>query len=111
MTTYLPTDSDNNPIPALRLKDDKAHQIAITAASVRNTTAFEDSTRVISIYATEDVFLRFGDSSVSAQNTDHFFPAGIYYDVSIGGEKTGHFSHVAVISAGTNGTLYISEKS
>ncbi len=110
MTTYLPTDSDNTPIPALRLKEDKAHQIASTSSSTRNATAFEDETRVISLYATQDVFVRFGDSSVTATNTDHFFPAGIYYDVSIGGEKTGHATHVAVLSAGVDGTLYISEK-
>lgn len=111
MTTYLPTDSDNNPISVLRLKADKAHQIASSSSSTRNATAFEDDTQVISLYSTQDVFLRFGDASVAATNTDHFFPAGVYYDVSIGGEKTGHAKHVAVLSAGTDGTVYISEKS
>lgn len=61
MTTFLPTDSDNHPIPALRLKDNNAHKISSGGASSRNITAFGEKTRVISIYATEDVYLRFGN--------------------------------------------------
>jgi hypothetical protein len=106
----MPTDSDNNPVPVLRLNDNKAHQITSSPTSARNSLAFADSTRVVSLYATQAVFVRFGDSSVTATSADHYFPAGIYYDVSIGGEKTGHASHLAVISAGTNGTVYVSEK-
>lgn len=110
MTTFLPTDSDNNPVPALRLKDDKAHKITTSATSARNTTAFDSDTKVVSIYATEDVYLRFGDAFVSATNTDHFLPAGIYYDVAIGGEKVRQSTHVAALRATANGILHISEK-
>lgn len=111
MTTYLPTDSDNNPIPTLKFKDNNAHKITTTATSARNATAFDGATRVVSLYATQDVYIRFGNSSITATTNDHFFPSGIYYDVSIGGEKTGHATHIAAISAGTDGVLYISEKS
>ena len=110
MTTYLPTDSDNNPIPALRLRDDGAHQISAGTTSARNSAAFDAATRVISLYATTDVYVRFGNSSVTATTSDHFFPAGIYYDVAIGGEKTGHDTHIAVLRVSADGTVYVSEK-
>ncbi|MCB9983774.1 MAG: hypothetical protein H6861_08925 [Rhodospirillales bacterium] len=110
MTTKLPLDSNDNPIPALRLKDNGAHVVATSGTSARNSTAFDADTRVISVYATEDVYLNFGDSSVSAGTSDHFFPAGVYYDVALGGGATAHDTHVAALRVSTNGQLYISEK-
>lgn len=110
MTTLLPQDSDNNPIPVLRFKDSGAHKITVTSASTRNATAFDAETRVIGIYSDVDVFVEFGNSAVTATTSTHFFPAKTYYDVAIGGDRTGHNTHIAVISNGTDGTLYISEK-
>ena len=110
MTTKLPLDTNDNPIPALRLKDSGAHVIASAAVSARNTTAFDGETRVVSLYATQDVYLNFGDSSVTASASDHFFPAGVYYDVALGGDGTGHNSHVAVLRVASDGQVYISEK-
>jgi hypothetical protein len=111
MTTKLPLDSNNNPIPALRLKGGAAaHSIASTAASARNSAAFDDETRVISVYATQDVYIAFGDASVSATSSDHFFPAGVYYDFAIGGDGTGHYTHLAALRVSADGTVYISEK-
>lgn len=110
MTTLLPQDMDNNPIPALSLKDSGAHSISVTATSARNSTAFDSDTQVISLYADVDVYVKLGDSSVTATTSDHFFPSGLYYDVSIGNERTGHSTHVAVLRTDTDGTLYISEK-
>lgn len=110
MTTKLPLDTNDNPIPALRLKDGAAHSISTSVSSARNSTAFDAETRVISVYATEDVYLAFGDSSVTASTTDHFFPAGLYYDVAIGGDGTGHFTHLAALRVSADGAVYISEK-
>lgn len=110
MTTMLPKDADNNVIPAVRLKGSKAHSITTTATSAKNSTAFDASTRIISLFATEDVYVKFGDSSVTATASDHFFPKGIYYDFAIGGDKVGHYTHVAALQVSTGGTLYISEK-
>ncbi len=110
MTTVLPTDSDNNAIPALRLKTDAAHRIDFTGTSARNAATFDESTRIISLYATEDVYLKLGNSSVTADSNDHFFPAGVYYDISIGGGKIDQHTHIAAIAVSSNGTLYISEK-
>jgi len=110
MSTKLPVDVNDNPIPALRLKDSGAHSISITATSARNSTAFDTDTRIISIYSTTDVYLNFGDNSVTADSADHFFPADTYYDFAIGGDGTGHFTHVAALRVTSDGTLYISEK-
>ena len=110
MSTKLPLDVNDNPIPALRLKDSGALVFATSAASARNTTAFNADTRVISIYATQDVYLAFGDNTVTAGGSDHFFPANTYYDFAIGGDSTGHYTHVAALRVIADGTVYISEK-
>ena len=109
-TTLLPTDANDQTIPALRLNPGKAHTIAVTATSARNTTAFDTDTRVVSLYATANVFVRFGNSSVTAATTDHFFPAGVYYDFAIAGKDEPGYTHIAAIRAATDCTLYISEK-
>lgn len=110
MTTLLPTDADDNPIPAVRLKNGGAHNIATSASSARNTTGFASDTRIISLYATQDVYIKFGDSSVTATASDHFFPKNVYYDLAVGGDRTMHYTHVAALQVSTGGTLYISEK-
>ena len=110
MATKLPLDTNDNPIPALRLKDSGAHVISTSVVSARNTTAFDADTRVLSVYATQDVYLKFGDSSVTATTSDHFFPAGVYYDVAIGGDGTGHATHLAALRVADDGSVYISEK-
>ena len=69
MSTLLPLDSDNNPIPALRLKVGGAHTISAGAASARNTTAFNAETKVVSVYADVPVYINFGGSTVTAAAT------------------------------------------
>ncbi len=110
MSTLLSRDVNNVPLPAMRMKNDCAHSIDVTSSSARNATAFDPQTRVISLYATGPVYIRFGSSSVTATSSDHYFPEGIYYDVSIGGDDTGQYSHIAVISANYDCKLFISEK-
>ncbi len=110
MTTIMPTDENNNPIPALRLRDLAAHKITVTATSARNTTAFNTGTRVVSLYATGPVYVRFGGSGVTATTNDHYFPANVYYDIAIGGEESAQTLYVAALRADTDCMLYISEK-
>ncbi len=110
MPTSLPTDSNNNPIPALGLKDSGAHKLTVSATSSRNTTAFATDTQIISLYTTVPVYIRFGDSGVTATTSDHYFPAGYYYDFSIGGDGTAHKTHIAVLRESSDGMAYISEK-
>lgn len=110
--TYLPLDLNENVIPALRLKTSGgAHSIAASTSSARNATAFNAATRVVSVYATGPVYLRFGGSSVTAANTDHYYPTGVYYDFALGGDKIAFFTHLAVLRAGdTDCVVYVSEK-
>lgn len=110
MTTILPTDENNNPIPALRLRDGSAHKITVTATSSRNGVAFNTGTRVISLYATAPIYVRCGGSGVTATTNDHYFPANTYYDIAIGGEEAAQTLYIAAIRAETDGMLYISEK-
>ena len=111
MSTFLPQDSNDNPIPVMSLKTAGAHSIsAATGASARNSTAFDGDTRVISVYTDTDIYMIFGDSSITADAADHFFPAGLYYDFAIGGENSVHNTHLAVLAASLSGTVYISEK-
>ena len=109
--TLLPTDINDNIIPALRLKDSGAHSIDVTATAAENATAFDPKTRVISLYTTVPVYLAFGVSdTVTATSSDHYFPAGIYYDVAIGGDGSAQTPYISALRADTDGTLYISEK-
>lgn len=110
MPTLLPQDINNNPIPAMRLKSSGAHSISATASSARNSTAFDGETQVVSLYADVPVYIAFGDSSVTATASDHYYPSGVYYDFAVGSEETGQFTHVAVLRVDTDGTVYVSEK-
>ncbi|MBL3676504.1 MAG: hypothetical protein JKP92_03190 [Alphaproteobacteria bacterium] len=111
MPTLMPRDDDNTPIPAVTLKPGGAHEIAVTAgASARNATPFGAGTRVVSLYATQPVYIRLGDAAVTADTMDHFFPAGVYYDVAISNVKTTHYAHIAARAVADAGMLYISEK-
>ena len=110
MPTMLPTDDNNNPIPALRLRDLGAQKIAVGAASQRNVTPFDADTKVVSLYATVGVYVRLGGTGVTASATDHYFPANMYYDIAIGGDDTAQTPFIAAISTEGSGTLYISEK-
>ena len=110
MSTKLPLDINDNPIPALRLRDGGAHVITSSGTSARNSTAFDTDTRVVSVYATQPVYLSFGDDSVSATSNDHYFPAGIYYDIALGGDGAAHATHLAVLQVSSGGNVYVSEK-
>lgn len=103
-------DDNHIPIPALSLRSDSAHTIPVGASSARNTVAFKQDTRVVSLYATCPVRVRLGDATVQAGPGDHFFPAGVYYDISLGGSPIGRATHIAVIRVDVDGILHVSEK-
>ena len=102
----MPVDDNHNPIPCLSLAEEGAHSADVTDTSV-TIGPFDADTVVISIYATEPVFIAFGGSDVEAQVTDHYFPAGVYYDMALGGDD---ITHMATIAADSDGKIYISEK-
>jgi predicted dinucleotide-binding enzyme len=89
MSTLLPTDANNFPIPALRLRTGASHTIAVTATSARNSVAFNAATAVV---------------------TDHYIPAETVIDIAVAGDDEQTASYVAAIRLASNGTLYVSEK-
>ena len=111
MTTLLPRDDDHRTIPALRLKPGGAHAIPAGAASARNAIPFAADTRIVGLYATGPVYVRTGTADVTATAADHYFPEGTYYDLSLGDDRRGRHTHIAVLRAGgSDCTLYVSEK-
>ena len=111
MTTILPIDANDNAIPALRLKDGGGQSIAATTgSSARNAAGFSTDTKIVSVYATDAVYLRFGENDAVASSSDHYFPGGVYYDFAIGGYGVDHTPYLAVLAANANCTVYISEK-
>jgi len=110
MTSLLPQDTNGNPIPTLRLKDSGAHKINTTTVSAKNIAAFNTDTDVIGVYATEDSYIKIGASDISANDGDHFLPAGTYFDLAIGPNDDSQNAYLAAITAGGNGIIYISEK-
>lgn len=100
----LPVDGNGNPVDVLRLRSGGAQQIAFTNSSARQASAFAADLIAVSVYATKDCFIKTGDNTATAANTDHFLPAGFYTTVALKGH-----THIAVIRSSENGTLYISE--
>ncbi len=110
MTTIFPLDANHVPLPALRLKDSGAHSINAEATSQRNAISFDAHTQIVSLYATGPVFIRFGDSNVTATSSDHYFPEWVYYDFSIGRKGTEQLTYVSVIRASYDCEVFVSEK-
>ena len=108
----LPLDQNGLAIPAVELIDGGAHHVNIAVAATKNATPFmaadgKYGARIISLYATQDCFIKMGDNAVVATAADHFFPAGIYYDFSI----KRNVEYISVLRSTADGVLHISEKS
>jgi hypothetical protein len=106
----MPFDDNLHPIPVLRFKEDGAHRIEAGSVSQRNATPFDPQTRVVGIFATGPVFLKTGNSSVTATAADHYFPGNVYYDLALGDSRRTQHTHLAVIAASDPCIVYISEK-
>lgn len=120
MSSSMPKDSNGVSIPCITLRaDGGAHKITTSTSSpARNTTPFKDDTVVISIWATEDVYIKFLDSpnDAPASADDHFYPASIYYNFDLGGrigeayaDPTPGKKYISVLAVSKAGTVYISE--
>lgn len=108
-----PRDDSNYPIPVLSYRYNTGQQITLSGGSTQSTE-FARHTRVISLYATTDCFFEVGNETVIANlSNSHFLPAGIYIDISLGADTNAALNakFLAAISAGGEGTLYVSERS
>lgn len=110
-TTQLPKDSAGNAIPVLAVKPAGGQKVTVTTTSARQTTAFASTTQVVSLYATEDMYVNFGAVTVTALTTTSFFLAkGIYKDFAVNDRDDLAFTHVAAIRATADGVLYVHER-
>ena len=105
----LPRDDSGAWVQVLRLLAGAAQTVAIGAGSSRNATGFTSTSRVIEVYATVDCYIRQGDGTVTATTSDSFLPSSHGRLYSLGGDKQAQATHLAVIRATSDGTLYISE--
>lgn len=109
--TTMPKDSQGNIIPALSILPAGGQKVAVTATSARTANDFKAGTQVITVYATEDMYLELGDSAVVALNTTSFFLAkGIYYNIVVNDLNELKFTRIAAIRATADGTLYVHER-
>lgn len=106
--TTMPIDTQGYPVPTLGYLDGGAKTIAITNTSTRNAVAISAGVRVISVYATTACYIRLGDNTVTAANTDHYIPSGMYIDIAIGPDSRDRY--IATLRVDTDGTFYISER-
>jgi hypothetical protein len=108
-----PRDDGNAAIPVLSYKLHGGQTISFGPAAARSA-AFGGSTRVVSLYSTDNCLFEIGDDSVDANaSNSHLLPAGIYIDVSLGAEiiSTQNSKYISVIGINdSEGTLYISER-
>ena len=110
MMTLMPVDANDLPMPVLRLRSGGSHTLEVAETSSRNAQVFNADTRVVSLYATVPVFVRFGAGNVVATNADHYIPADTLIDLSIAGDDRQSFTHIAAVRASGDGQLYVSEK-
>lgn len=88
--------------------------VASTTVSLSNTTAKSTAlgTGIVRLYSTVDVFIKFGDSTVTAATTDMFLPGGTieYFNagtVLSGASTVPKTPYIAGILSSGTGTLYI----
>lgn len=105
-----PTDSKGNPIPVLSIKPSSGQKITTGAVSARNATALPSTTKVVSIYATQDAFIELGNSTVVATTSSFFLPRGVLLNVCINDGDDVAFTHIAAIQDTAAGSVYISER-
>ncbi|MFZ2470192.1 MAG: hypothetical protein WAW54_17525 [Parvibaculum sedimenti] len=97
-TPKMPRDGNNHSIPVLRPRAGGAWQGNAVAATSR-VGPFTEGTRVISIWAINDVRFQTGDGTVVASATSHKLGAGERLTISLGGGDDLH-THIAVIRDG-----------
>lgn len=107
-TTELPKDKYGRSIPAMRPLASGAHQLTISNISTQQSSAWDQYTKIISIYPTVDCFIEIGANPTASSST-HFIPANTYMFLNIMLNSRDQAAKIAVIRNSTDGTLYISE--
>lgn len=110
--TTLPRDSQGNPIPVLGVLPGGGKKVAVGAASARTATDFAKDVQVITLYATENMHIEFGDATAVALNdgTSHYLVKGVYRDFAVNDRGELSFTRVAAIRDTADGTLYVTQR-
>lgn len=118
MSTLLPKDDNNSPIPALRFRNDAegaplAHERSGDATDVATVIEFDPETEVISIETAGKIKIAFGtDENVEADADSHGFMGGHYEFIPITNPVEGeqHFTHLSIYFVEDDGLVYVSER-
>ena len=100
-TTILHKDQDNQPVQGV-LCPLVPQSLSLSGITNRNGTAF--TYKVVRILTSVACFIKFGDSTVTAANSDHYMPPNVieYFYVK-------NYTYIAAVTSGATGNLYISE--
>ena len=113
-TAKQPRDAAGAAIPVLRFRGGSAQKLtSITSSTAQRSGIFVTGTQVITVTATTPMYFRTGDSSVTAEATDHYIPSGVPLDMALGTDISStvdYHTHISVIAVSDTGTVYISER-
>ena len=98
----MPRDGTGRSIQALH--PTTAQTVTVTATTAVSGANFGANCEVVELTPTEDMFIKFGDSTVEATSGDIFLRQGSVYTYAVKGD-----TRVAAIRSATSGTLYITE--
>jgi len=82
----------------------RAQSIAVIVTSVRNSADFGAKVTIVELTPTQDMFIKFGDSTVAATSSDIFLASGGIYTYHTNGNP-----RIAAIRSSADGTLHITE--
>jgi hypothetical protein len=110
--TKQPRDDAGVAIPVLRFRAGGSQALTVSGSSQRSSEV-RRGTRVVTVTATQPVFFRSGDASVTASLSDHYLVSSIPYDIALGSDissDTGYHTHLAFIAVSAEAQVYISER-
>lgn len=109
LSTQMPRDDDGAPVPVLGFRPGGAFHLPVTATSTR-IGPFSSGTCIVSLVSDGPLHFAVGGPDVTATIADHYLPAGLYLDLSLGGGKRELRTHLAAVRAVENCTLHLSER-
>lgn len=97
----MPQDANGVSIQVLNPVNGSDYELSVTATSARTAQITQ---KVVGIYSDNGAYIKFGDNTIDSADDDYdaFLPPASYREYSMGGDQ-----YIAVISDGTDGTLYI----
>ena len=113
-TAKQPRDSAGAAIPVLRFRSGSAQKLtSVSSSTAQRSSTFTSGTQVITVTVTEPMYFATGDSSVTADATDHYITSGVPLDMALGTDISStvdYHTHVSFIAVSSTGAVYISER-